>query len=63
MSKENNKKAPNVRFPGFDGDWEERKFGDLGQQAGILGNLITEMKASKIIKDVACNFLNLHIFM
>ena len=30
MSKENNKKAPNVRFPGFDGDWEERKFGDLG---------------------------------
>lgn len=25
MSKENNKKTPKVRFPGFDGDWEERK--------------------------------------
>ena len=25
MSKDNNKKTPKVRFPGFDGDWEERK--------------------------------------
>ena len=29
MSKNNNKKAPKVRFPGFDDDWEERKLGDI----------------------------------
>ena len=29
MSKENNKKTPKVRFPGFDKDWEERKLGEV----------------------------------
>lgn len=29
MSKDNNKKAPKVRFPGFDDDWEQRKLGEL----------------------------------
>lgn len=28
MSKDNNKKTPKVRFPGFDNDWEERKLRD-----------------------------------
>lgn len=28
MSKDNNKKTPKVRFPGFDKDWEERKLRD-----------------------------------
>lgn len=29
MSKDNNKKTPKVRFPGFDKDWEERKLDDV----------------------------------
>ena len=29
MSKENNKKTPKVRFPGFNEDWEERKLGEV----------------------------------
>ena len=29
MSKNNNKKAPKVRFPGFDDDWEERKLSEV----------------------------------
>lgn len=29
MSKENNKKTPKMRFPGFDKDWEERKLGEV----------------------------------
>lgn len=29
MSKDNNKKAPKVRFPGFDDDWEERKLSEV----------------------------------
>lgn len=29
MSKDNNKKTPKVRFPGFDKDWEERKLGEV----------------------------------
>ena len=33
MSKDNNKKAPKVRFPWFDDDWEQRKFGELGSVA------------------------------
>lgn len=28
--KEEKRKAPKLRFPGFDGDWEQRKFGDVG---------------------------------
>ena len=27
------KKVPNIRFPGFTNDWEQRKFGDLGSVA------------------------------
>lgn len=30
MSKDNNKKAPKIRFPGFTDDWEQRKLGELG---------------------------------
>ena len=33
MSKDNNKKTPKVRFPGFNDDWEQRKFGELGSVA------------------------------
>lgn len=29
MSKDNNKKTPKVRFPGFTDDWEERKLGEV----------------------------------
>lgn len=29
MSKDNNKKTPKVRFPGFDGDWEECNLGEV----------------------------------
>jgi len=29
VSKDNNKKAPKIRFPGFTDDWEQRKFGDI----------------------------------
>lgn len=29
MSKDNNKKAPKVRFPGFTDDWEERKLSEV----------------------------------
>ena len=29
MSKDNNKKTPKVRFPGFNDDWEQRKLGEL----------------------------------
>lgn len=29
MSKDNNKKTPKVRFPGFNDDWEQRKLGDV----------------------------------
>ena len=29
VSKENNKKTPNVRFPGFNDDWEEKKCKDI----------------------------------
>lgn len=43
MSKDNNKKTPKVRFPGFDGDWEERKFGDLADyKKGPFGSAITK---------------------
>ena len=29
MSKDNNKKAPKIRFPGFTDDWGQRKLGDI----------------------------------
>lgn len=29
VSKENNKKTPKVRFPGFNDDWEEKKCKDI----------------------------------
>lgn len=32
MSKDNNKKTPKVRFPGFNDDWEQRKLGDVAQE-------------------------------
>ena len=31
MSKDNNKKTPKVRFPGFDDDWEQRKLGKVAK--------------------------------
>ena len=40
MSKDNNKKTPKVRFPGFDDDWEQRKVTDLGE---IYIGLVTTM--------------------
>lgn len=40
MSKDNNKKAPKIRFPGFTDDWEQRKVTDLGE---IYIGLVTTM--------------------
>lgn len=31
MTKEQNKKAPNLRFKGFTNDWEQRKLGDISK--------------------------------
>ena len=31
MSKDNNKKAPKIRFPGFTDDWEQRKLGKVAK--------------------------------
>ncbi len=36
MFPENGAKVPEIRFPGFTEDWEERKLGELGKtQSGI----------------------------
>ena len=41
MSKDNNKKAPKIRFPGFTDDWEQRKLGDISEiKTGPFGSTL-----------------------
>ena len=41
MSKDNNKKTPKVRFPGFTDDWEQRKLGDISEiKTGPFGSTL-----------------------
>ena len=40
MTKEQNKKAPNLRFKGFTNDWEQRKFGEVTQRISKKDNNI-----------------------
>ncbi len=35
MFPENGAKVPEIRFPGFTEDWEERKLGELGKTTQV----------------------------
>ena len=44
MIKEQNKKAPNLRFKGFTNDWEQRKLGELFQKNTESGSRIKSVQ-------------------
>ena len=68
MSEKNNKYTPNLRFPEFTGEWEEKKLGEVGYFVrGLSYNKsdVTEdasstlvIRSNNIIQDSAVDCIN-----